>query len=545
MSDNETTRYFDVKLLILCAFVAALYLVGLVSRSVWYDEAITLQSLAAQRFVYPEPGFISIGDLKLHIEGPTSLSYVFRHYIEVDIHPPLYYLLAYFASTIFGNDLYVVRGVSFVLVISSVYFFGRGLERSGERLYLIGAGIYALSFVVLTSAQDARAYALILFLLIIAWRLLAENPLPERNSGDTVRISPEILLGVVCAALMLTHYFSVFVVAPVFAWRAIESLRVRKIHGFVAPVVCALIFAPWLPIMLEHLGARPDQNVGFPGFLAWAKHTAQLVPAQIFSATHWAVPSQIQLVGRVFMLALMLIGGISFLLGRSAYQEHTRLGWVAIGIPTVGILMFLTALIVMDRRFFALRYYTFFAPFFAYFVFIGTTTLGRFVAHFTGGRNVVKAIPGLVVVVALLSMANFGWESNLNRGGGGETYNSMARSIEEAGPERTLIILDLTRRERGKLLSLIQAFPPEAEIYVLPYDDAAWSQAVPDVTRAVSEADTVLLIYTVYRGTMGEDKSYLYPSFVEIFEENDFKRAAALPQPFGPHQYAKWRRPET
>ncbi|MCL6284139.1 glycosyltransferase family 39 protein [Ruegeria sp. 2012CJ41-6] len=533
---NMTPSRSAIAILTFCMGAAAIYSIGVFSRSIWFDEAYSLQSLTNIRFGEPIFGFTEMSFFNKHFDGVTTTQDVVWWYVVTDVHPPLYYLMAHAGTLIFGTQLEVVRAVSLILVVMSVFLYGRTLQRIAEPGLWICLAIYALSFAVLTTAQDARGYALIVLLVVGAWRTMAQAPiLAER--GTPLRF--EILLGLLCGCLMLTHYFALFAIVPLLGWRVIESMRYRNAAGLVGPIVCAAVFAPWLPVMLDHLGARPDQMTGFPGIAAWAKRTLQLIPAQVFSATHWAVPASVQKVGRSVILLLMLVAAFDILFRSGQERTRQRIGWLALWIPAAGVFLFLAASLVLDRWFDTLRYFIFFAPFLAYLSGRGTMVVGNALARMTKGPVILHLLPGVLVCVALFSMANFGWETNRNRGGG--YYNSIANQIRANGEQNSLAIIDVGYG-RGTLFASVYALPTATTAFLLDPDTRTWPAAATSIRSDIIDRSMVVLVYTIERGAMGSDKAQLYSPIVSVLEDAGFKRVQAPPAPQGGRFYAKWVR---
>ncbi|MFD2740140.1 glycosyltransferase family 39 protein [Sulfitobacter aestuarii] len=524
--------------LLLCAGIGGIYLVGILSRSIWYDEAITLQSLSGQRLAAQEFGFVDIGALKTFVTGTTSLPELIRRYIETDVHPPLYFILAHAATLIFGTQLVVVRGLSLVLVLFSALLYRRLLGQVGERTGLGVMLVYALSFAAITTAQDARGYALVLLLVILAWRLLI---LAARCGSGQGRFRIDFLLGLTCGGLLLTHYFALFVVLPLLGWRMIETTRNRDPAGLIAPLVCACVFAPWLPVMLEHLGARPEQMAGFQGVLPWSKRMMLLLPAQVISATHGGFPDILQNALRGVVLLLMLIGTLRIMLHPAPAPERRGLEHIAVFVPAAGLLCFLLVSILLDRWFDTFRYLLFFAPFLCYLAARGALLVGTVLASPFGRKAYVAASPLVILIAVQLAMANFGYETNRNRGGA--YFKSIAHQLRSVGVRDSLVIID-PGNGRGTLLAAAQALPEENAAYVLPRDPAQWAESAERLAPQLAELKMVLLVFTITRGNMESDKTLLYDPIVQTLEAAGFIGAEEPPVPHGRRFYAKWERPD-
>lgn len=517
--------------------LAIIYSVGVFSRSIWYDEAITLQSNAAVEYVQPSAGVIVASEIQSSFQGVRSLPALIEGYIERDVHPPLYFGVANVVTWVFGNSLQVIRFVSVVLVLASVVLFALFMARHEPKYQLAYVVAYGLSFSAATSAHDARGYSMALLLAVVAWLTL----LPEaEDDEDAPRRWPIILNGLACGGLLMTHYFAIFIVVPLTGIQVLRGLATRRFVYWLSPVVAALVFLPWLPVMLHHMGARPDQMTGFPGIVAWIKEVLTFLPGQIFSATRFDVSADTQKLGR-------LICGVMVGLGMLEVAEQTSRGprrWthanVALFVVFVGVMLFTLASIALDRSFNVLRYWTFFTPFLVFLAVRGTLIVGRGLMRFIPvlPEFVVMAPTGLLVL-ALGSMVNFGFETNRNRGGG--FYQSIAAEAQNAGPQNSLIVVD-PGGGRGATLALGYEVAGDQLLYLLPSDPAEWSDGTAELGPLLDGLSTVILAFTIDRGEMNTDKTVLYGDVVAQFERQGFERAPILVASQDGRHYAKWTR---
>ncbi len=158
--------------------------------------------------------------------------------------PPLYYLLAWGWSRIFGTGELGLRSLSALAgtaAIPTLYLAARALRMS-RIVGLIAAAMVAVSPVLIWFSQDARAYALAFFLTSLSFLFFA-RALRDPRRGD--------LLGwALSSALALcAHYFTGFVVAPEAALLLLfsgERRRVLAAIGLVAVTAALLV-----PIALQ------------------------------------------------------------------------------------------------------------------------------------------------------------------------------------------------------------------------------------------------------------------------------------------------------
>lgn len=518
------------KLLIILCFA---FLTGVFSRAVWFDEAITLQSLAATPYVNPGAGFVSVAELKPFVEGQSSLSRLISHYIETDVHPPLYFLTAYLGTLIGGTQLTTVRLVSLALTLAAVGLFASTLRRAGGQNVVAISAVFGLSFGVATSAQDARGYAMVLLLAVAAWRYLVL--LPEMKSGRR-RLIGEVGFGLVAAGLLYTHYFSVLLAAALMAWHLLGGLLRKERAVLVAPLVCTLAFLPWVPVLLDHLGARPDQFNGFQGIFEFLKRSSRHLGGVVLSPTNVEVPNGLAKLGHVAVLGLAVLGAAGILWSRSKGTAYSRLEHSALAVPAMALIAFAIVSIVLDKWFDTLRYYLFFAHFVAFLAANGALLIGR---GFAAASGVTWSlwIPISVLLLTQFSMLNFGWETNANRGG--SYFKSMATHLEGASENESLVIVDVGTG-RGNVLVAAHTLPLDATAYLLPPNRGDWQAASFEIVQALEGKSQIILMFTIDRGQFGTDKTVLYTPLVRAIEAVGFKRATPH---FGEREsnyYVRW-----
>ena len=238
------------------AAVGLAVVVGLVGRFVtvspmWLDEALT----------------VNIARLPLG-EVPEAL----RH----DGAPPLYYYLLHAWMAVAGTGDLAARALSGLLATASlplVWLAGRRLvgDRGEEKarwaawaaVLLLASSPFAIRY-----ATEARMYSLVVLLVLVGY-LSLDTVLHDSDSVDSVDSADSgrrsraatVVLGVATGLLLLTHYWSFFLVASVAALLVLRArnadpaLRAGGRRALKAMVVGSLLFLPWLPSFLEQMGS--------------------------------------------------------------------------------------------------------------------------------------------------------------------------------------------------------------------------------------------------------------------------------------------------
>lgn len=338
------------------AGVVAAVICGIVLRFVsagqlWLDESISVQIA--------------------HRSVPHLLAALRR-----DGSPPLYYLLLHFWMNVFGTSTEAVRTLSSVISLFALplgWFVGRAL--GGRRLAVIMLLLVTSTPWALRYSTETRMYSLILVevlagILVVLW----------------ARAQPTLgrLGAVTCltAAMAYTHYWTLYLLAPVFGWLAFR----REWRINVAMAAAVLPFAPWIPSFIYQL-----RNTGTP----WA------VPAdfKIFQSAlvAWGGPEQ---TGSLLALAMIALAVIGFgAVRRAGPREPVTLrpsgvpGIRVIGAFAAAPLLVAVALAAVTHSGYALRYTAVCLPFYLLLV-------GRGLAVLPGPR-LRNAAVALVVLAGL------------------------------------------------------------------------------------------------------------------------------------------------
>lgn len=168
---------------------AALRFSTLGLQSFWFDEAFT----------------------PVHVLRP-SLESTLHGVVHTENTPPLWYLLAWGWSRIFGTGAIALRSLSALAGVATVALAWQiGRELGTRRTAVMLAALVAVNPLFVWYSQEARAYAL--FVLAAAVALLLFVRAERQPSARRLAA-----WGLGCALALLTHYFAVFLIAPMAAW---------------------------------------------------------------------------------------------------------------------------------------------------------------------------------------------------------------------------------------------------------------------------------------------------------------------------------------
>ncbi len=184
-------------LALLTALGAAMRFASIDVQSFHHDEVIT-----AARVV---PG--SFDDMLHAVKGSES-------------NPPLYYVLAWGWAKAFGTHEVGLRSLSALLGTATVPLaYCIGAELASRRAGLIAAALLAVNPMLIWYSQEARSYALLIFLCALSFLFFA-------RALRTHRARDLALWALASALALCSHYFAVFAVGIEALWLLV-ALRAR------------------------------------------------------------------------------------------------------------------------------------------------------------------------------------------------------------------------------------------------------------------------------------------------------------------------------
>ncbi|MCB1249819.1 MAG: glycosyltransferase family 39 protein [Acidimicrobiales bacterium] len=195
--------------------------------------------------------------------------------LEHDGHPPLYYLLLHGWMQLVGEGDEAVRALSGLISVASLpvaWFVGR--RRGGPLLGWVFVAVLALSPFAQRYATETRMYSLVALLVLVGY-LLVDDAVRRGRGGWRYPV-----IGLVAGALMLSHYWAMYLLAAVglllvwHAWRRRGTPLARRCVITLAWMVggVVVVFGWWVPSMLYQAA-----NTGTP----WAAPTRPTVTASI------------------------------------------------------------------------------------------------------------------------------------------------------------------------------------------------------------------------------------------------------------------------
>ncbi len=197
---------------------AGLRLFRIDAQSAWIDEAFTIHAAAGR---WDDMMRILVGDFS---------------------HPPLHTIVVRWWFALFDVSVLGARLLSAMfgtLAVPALYWLGTLLF--DRRTALIASFLLAISQLSIVYSQEARAYSLLLLLVIVAAGFFV-------RSFQTGRIRDFVWFVVVVSLLIYVHYYSIFAVAGLLMYALVFRGRASIPTSWWAAALVATIVAylPWL-----------------------------------------------------------------------------------------------------------------------------------------------------------------------------------------------------------------------------------------------------------------------------------------------------------
>jgi mannosyltransferase len=269
-------------------------------QSFWFDEAVTVGLVKS-----------SFGHMLSSIGGSEST-------------PPLYYVIAWVWTRVFGHgevglrSLSALAGTAFVPVA-----YAAAAELSSRRTAFVIAALAAVSPLLIWYSQEARSYSLLVLFAGLSFLFFVRQLREPRDST--------LALWTLASGLAIaTHYFAGFLVAPEAAWlllRARDRRRPAVAIGALLAVSAAL-----LPILVRQ---RRLDLTSFITETSLAKRVAQVAKQFIVG---YASPAETVV---TVLGALLVAYGLWLAYSRLVEPERRSalvallVGVAAVGVPVV------------------------------------------------------------------------------------------------------------------------------------------------------------------------------------------------------------------
>ena len=246
-----------------------------------------------------------------------SITNIFIKFLPGDFHPPLYYLVLKYWSSIFGYSEVSLRLPSVIFGVATVYLiYLIAIKIFNKQIALITAVLMATSGLAIYYSQEARMYSLAAFLVTLAFYLFISKKW--------------IFFSIVLLLIGATDYVALFVV-PVFFIVGYKNWK--KLLFSLAPLCLGFFF--WLPIFIRQLkaGASVSGSAWWNILGSASFKNIALIPIK-FMFGRVSLDNKV-VYGMVVVLVALLFGHLLF---KARKASRILWGWLIIPI-VVGILV--------------------------------------------------------------------------------------------------------------------------------------------------------------------------------------------------------------
>ena len=270
-------------------------------QSFWYDEAFTPVHVLHQ-----------------------GLAATLRAVSHTENTPPLWYVLIWGWSRIWGTGEVALRSLSALAGVLTVpVAWGIGCELAGRRAALVAATLVAVNPLFVWYSQEARAYSL--FTLLAGLAMLCF--LRALREPTTRRLAAFAVAG---ALALLTHYFAVFLLAPMCVWLLLAGYRERRYLALAAVGAVGVVGVALIPLIVAQ-GGHGTQWIG-----RWALSSRLEAIPQYFLTGYSGAPLGH---GLELFVALLVLVGIGYGLWCVLEPREERGALIALALSACGVLI--------------------------------------------------------------------------------------------------------------------------------------------------------------------------------------------------------------
>lgn len=225
--------------------------------SLWYDEAWTVYAVTAPAPTTYEPPRGVRARVTTPIKAARDDLSTTVSRVRDDVHPPLYFVLLDAWTMAAGNSVFALRYLSLLVGVvgaATVYAMGKTLFTPQVGLYALL--IYGSGMLFIHYAQEARMYTLLMTLTVavmLAYVRVLRVAIWWRGG----------LLALLAALGLYTHYVFALVIATC-AVHVLLTRRDRLVWVVGAFVGSALLFAPYIQVVVRQFGANPSGALAAP-----------------------------------------------------------------------------------------------------------------------------------------------------------------------------------------------------------------------------------------------------------------------------------------
>lgn len=195
--------------------------------------------------------------------------------IELDVHPPFYYILLRLWHYIFSDSVFALRSFSAFFSIISIPLAYAFISRTfkSSRAALIAALFIAVNPFQIYYVSEARMYTLGCFLVVLSLYTFSRFEAYKKLSKHQATWA--VLFGLSCGAAALTHYYLLFTISCICFYALLSTIFKYKFEFKRASVllgsfiITGLLFAVYLPTTLDQI-KQVSNGYWIPALTRWS-----------------------------------------------------------------------------------------------------------------------------------------------------------------------------------------------------------------------------------------------------------------------------------
>ena len=418
-------------LLALTALAAALRFSTLGLQSLWYDEAFT----------------------PVHVLH-ASLGATLHAVVHSENTPPLWYVLEWALTRVLGTGAVALRLLSALAGVATVpVAFAIGRELSSRRAAIACAAFVAVNPLFVWYSQEARAYALfVLFAALAMLYFLRARRDPPRGARSWMDMAAFAACG---SLALLTHYFAVFLLAPMVLWLAFD--RDRRRSALAAAGALSIVCLALLPLISAQ-GGHGTQWIG-----QWALSSRLQAIPQYYLTSYYgaALGHAIEL-----LVALPILAGLGFGLWRVLTPREERGALIALALAAGGILLPIL-LVALGADYLAPRNLVA--------AMIPVTALIAVVVTAQRSGRAGAVLAGLIAIAFIAITVDVDLSPRLQRG----DWSGLARALRRGAQDRVITTVELGAAPLEYYLAPLHNLPRGTSVSVVEIDETGYAPLRP------------------------------------------------------------------
>lgn len=463
MDKQEENPWFGTGLVILLIVCLGLISIpGLVYRSIWFDEVVTLLETSGHA-MSPDPEwprtFVPAVTAKALMKDSTSLTEIIQQLYHSDIHPPLYYLILNSWRRFFGYSIEISRLLSLAFSLGTLALVFITWRRVNVPRPALGIVILGTSSAFVFISHEARSYSLAILLVTSAACFLI---LSRVYSSQPKRFLGAILFGICASGAILTNYLTISVVVWLCAWYAWSIYKDGEFalgfRSFLPVLMPAAAFLTVTPFLINQYNKRPDQYAGIEPLITQFKQQVFMNFRLVFR--DFILPWNHKATEYTVWLILALFIGLSFIrfTGLDWFQKKVfALFGGMVAAASIGLLVLNQ---LFEKNLYNDRYIIFGLVGLVYLLLMGIDfAISKF-------RRVTIAI---LVVLISLQLATINWGQEHSAGFPGSNARSIVQQavkiVPQASSRAVIVSNGESRAEAAQYIYELEDSTPVVVLY--------------------------------------------------------------------------------